>query len=146
MYCVKYAWSIDFTLKCPRNKITCCIIHIFPWIIYTRSSLICCLSQFRPIFSSLCRFCISQLELSEDAESLKDEWLWQRQTWKMQLPVSHRCTVVGNSGGGGSWGYLGVVRKSRWRPLFSCFIAFLRDNFSDLTPFPPEFNSQLVVA
>jgi hypothetical protein len=34
-------------------------------------------------------------------------------------------------------GVLGVVRKSKGGQLFSCFIAFLFDNFSDLTPLPP---------
>jgi hypothetical protein len=61
---------------------------------------------------------------------------------------SWKSRGAGGGGGGGPWGFgqslfrevLGIVKKSTGGPLFSsflCFIAFLCDNFSDLTPSPP---------
>ncbi len=54
----------------------------------------------------------------------------------------HRCTVAGNLGRGpwglgqiilmGGGGFVGLSEN-----LFSCFVAFLYDNFKDLTPCPP---------
>jgi hypothetical protein len=57
------------------------------------------------------------------------------------IPI-HRCTIVGALAKFFWGGYMGLS-ENLWGSPFSCFIAFLCDNFSDLTPPPFRFLSYL---